>query len=386
MHTKKSSIRVLLWTDSDRFAGTEKHCLDLAGGLQGLGVSVGLGCRPGTPLSFKAAAEGVRLVKMDAQRGALAAVSRLSHLLKSGATDLVHVHNGRCALLARVALACAGRGTLVATQHFIAPARTRRRGFAGALSKHLHQWVDRGVGRWVSISGAVSEAMTLRGDAPVAKIRLVFNGVKDGGPREPERHVARSVLGLQRDLPILLCAARLEPEKGHSVLLNALAMLRGEGIDFLAVLVGEGSLEEALRDRIRAMGLSGHVQIVGQQPEIGVWLRAADALVLPSPAEPFGLVLVEAMCRGVPVLAAASGGPREILEDGSGLLFTPGDPRDLGFKLLQLLTQPALRQRLAEAGQARWAAKFSVERMAQAMWGVYQEAMGTGAQTGERGV
>ena len=93
------------------------------------------------------------------------------------------------------------------------------------------------------------------------------------------------------------------------------------------------------------------------------------------------LVLVEAMCRGVPVVAAAAGGPSEILEDGSGLLFTPGDPRDLGFKLLQLLTQPALRQRLEQAGQARWAAKFSVERMAQAMWGVYEEAMGAGAQT-----
>jgi glycosyltransferase involved in cell wall biosynthesis len=127
------------------------------------------------------------------------------------------------------------------------------------------------------------------------------------------------------------------------------------------------------------MGLSAQVQMVGQQPEIGVWLRAADALVLPSPAEPFGLVLVEAMCRRVPVVAAAAGGPSEILEDGSGLLFTPGDPRDLGFKLLQLLTQPELRHRLAEAGQARWVAKFSVERMAQAMVEVYEEAMGAEA-------
>jgi glycosyltransferase involved in cell wall biosynthesis len=149
-------------------------------------------------------------------------------------------------------------------------------------------------------------------------------------------------------------------------------------------LVGEGSLEESLRARIRAMGLSGQVQIVGQQPEIGVWLRASDALVLPSPAEPFGLVLLEAMCRGVPVLAAGAGGPREILEDGSGLLFTPDDPRDLGFKLLQLLTQPALRQRLTEAGQARWAAKFTVERMARSMWDVYQEAVGSSGQSEEQ--
>jgi len=383
MHTKKNSLRVLLWTDSDRFAGTERHCLDLAGGLQGLGVPVGLGCRPETPLSYKAAAEGVRLVKMDAERGALSAVTRLSGLLKSGATDLVHVHNGRCALLARVAVARAGRGTLVATQHFIAPARTRRRGLAGAFSRRVHRWVDRGVSRWVSISGAVGEAMVQRGDASAAKIRLVFNGVKSGAQQEPGRSAARSLLGLRCDVPILVCAARLEPEKGHTVLLNALGMLHREGIDFLAVLVGEGSQQQVIRDRVRAMGLSGQVQLVGQQPEIGVWLRAADALVLPSPAEPFGLVLVEAMCRGVPVVAAAAGGPSEILEDGSGLLFTPGDPRDLGFKLLQVLTQPALRERLAVAGQARWEAKFSVERMARAMWDVYEEAMVAGTATGK---
>jgi glycosyltransferase involved in cell wall biosynthesis len=316
---------------------------------------------------------------MDAERGVMTAISRLSRLLKSGATDLVHVHNGRCALLARIALKRAGRGTLVATQHFIAPARTRRRGLASVVSRRVHRWVDSGVSRWVSISGAVGEAMKQRGDAPPSKIRLVFNGVKGGSPGEPERNAARSVLGLRCDVPIIVCAARLEPEKGHNVLLNALGMLRREGIDFLAVLVGEGSQEGVLRERIRAMGLSAQVQMVGQQPEIGVWLRAADALVLPSPAEPFGLVLVEAMCRRVPVVAAAAGGPSEILEDGSGLLFTPGDPRDLGFKLLQLLTQPELRHRLAEAGQARWVAKFSVERMAQAMVEVYEEAMGAEA-------
>ena len=376
MHTKRRSIRVLLWTDSDRFAGTERHCLDLASGLQGLGVSVGLGCRPETPLSYKAAAEGVRLVKMDARRAAMAAVSSLSDLLRSGATDLVHVHNGRCALLARIALARAGRGTLVATQHFITPARTRRRGVAGAVSRRVHRWVDRGVSRWIAISGAVAEAMAQRGDAAAGKIRLVFNGVKGGAPHEPERDSARSLLGLRPDVPILVCPARLEEEKGHVVLINALRMLRREGVDFLGLLVGEGAQESALRERIHAGGLSGCVQLVGQQPEIGVWLRAADVVVLPSPAEPFGLVLVEAMCRGVPVVAAAAGGPVEILEDGSGLLFAPGDPRDLGFKLLQLLTQPGLRRRLSEAGHSRWAAKFSVERMCQAMWEVYAEAMG----------
>lgn len=115
--------------------------------------------------------------------------------------------------------------------------------------------------------------------------------------------------------------------------------------------------------------------MVGHQTEIAGWLRAADLLVLPSPAEPFGLVLLEAMCRGVPAVAAAAGGPLEILGDGSGLLFTPGDARDLGWKLLQLLKDPELRRKLSRAGHARWEAQFGLERMARSTLDVYREAI-----------
>jgi glycosyltransferase involved in cell wall biosynthesis len=373
---KTGSLRVLLWTDSDRFAGTERHCLDLAGGLQRLGLDVALGCRPETPLADKAVAEGIRLVELDTRWGGVRAVGRLRSLLRTGDRSLVHVHNGQCALLARIASAQAGRGTLVATQHFITPARTSRRGLSARIARRAHAWVDRGISRWVAISAAVGEAMVRRRDTSAGKIRLVFNGVQGGAPGELERTEARSVLGLPFDVPVFLCVARLEPEKGHGLLLNSLKMLSREKADFLMLFVGEGSLEGALAKRIRELGISERVRMVGQQPDVSLWLRAADALVLPSPAEPFGLALLEAMCREVPVLAAAAGGPLEILQDGGGLLFTPGDPRDLGRKLLQLLGQPILRGRLAKAGLSRWATCFSVERMAQTMREVYEESLG----------
>jgi glycosyltransferase involved in cell wall biosynthesis len=380
MNVKKGFFRVLLWTDSDRFAGTERHCLDLAGGLQRLGVDVVLGCRPETPLAVKAAAAGIRSVALDTRWGGMQAVFRLSRMLENGSADLVHVHNGKCALLARCAVARAGRGTLVASQHFISPARTRRRGLWAKVARQAHCWVDRGTSRWVSISAAVGDGILRRGDTSARKIRLVLNGVTGGSPQELDRGEARAVLGLPCDIPIILCIARLEPEKGHEVLLHALKMLSWEKLDFLALLVGEGSLEAAITERIHALGISGRVRFVGQQPDVSVWLRAADVLVLPSAAEPFGLVLLEAMCREIPVLAAAAGGPLEILENGSGLLFAPHDPRDLALKLFQLLRQPGLRESLAKAGYFRWAEKFSVHRMARETHDLYEEAlcMGTG--------
>jgi glycosyltransferase involved in cell wall biosynthesis len=85
------------------------------------------------------------------------------------------------------------------------------------------------------------------------------------------------------------------------------------------------------------------------------------------------------MCRAIPVVAAAAGGPLEILENGSGLLFAPHDPRDLALKMFQLLSQPGLRKSLAKAGRSRWAEKFSVPRMARDMNDVYEEVLGMDA-------
>jgi glycosyltransferase involved in cell wall biosynthesis len=375
MHVPNVFPRVFLWTDSDRFAGTERHCLELAGGLRSLGVHVHLGCRPESPLFHKAMDAQIRVVGMDARGAALGALSRLSGMLRDGASDLVHTHNGRCAALARVARLSAGRGTLVATQHFIAPARTNRRGLLAGLSRSIHGWIDHGISRWISISNAVGAAMISRGDTAVGKIRLVHNGLGCGGALEPDRMAARSALGLPSDVPILVCAARLEREKGHSVLLNAIRMLSREGVNFIVVIAGEGAEEGRIRERISWLGISGWAHMVGHQPELAVWLRAADLLVLPSPAEPFGLVVLEAMCRGVPVVAADAGGPREILADGSGVLFVPGDARDLGWKLLELLSAPERRLRLARAGRARWEAGFNLDRMVRATLQVYREAI-----------
>jgi glycosyltransferase involved in cell wall biosynthesis len=375
MHVSNVVPRVFLWTDSDRFAGTERHCLELAGGLRSLGVPVHLGCRPDSPLFHKAVDAQIRVVGMDASGAALGTLSRMSRMLRDGEIDLVHTHNGRCAALARVARLRAGRGTLVATQHFIAPARTNRSGLVAGLSRRIHGWIDRGISRWISISSAVGDAMISRGDTAAGKLRLVHNGVGYGGAVELDRMAARSVLGLPSDVPILVCAARLEREKGHSVLLNAISMLSREGVDFIVVIAGEGAEEGRIRERISTLGISGWAHMVGHQPELAVWLQAADLLVLPSPAEPFGLVVLEAMCRGVPVVAADAGGPREILEDGSGVLFVPGDARDLGWKLLELLRSPERRRRLSRAGRARWEARFNLDRMARATFQVYREAI-----------
>jgi glycosyltransferase involved in cell wall biosynthesis len=114
------------------------------------------------------------------------------------------------------------------------------------------------------------------------------------------------------------------------------------------------------------------VHVVGHRAEVPDVLAALDLLVCPSIREPFGMVLVEAMAAGRPVIASDSGGPPEIVEHGeSGLLFKTGDAAELAEAVLRLLRDPALAARLATRGRARVAERFTRARYAGEMEALY---------------
>lgn len=367
-------MRALVWTDSDCFAGTESHCLELGSRLSSAGVETLVGARPSSPLAERVVRRGGRTIPLNLRTEKLVALNALVRVLEKREVDVVHAHNGTTALFSCLAVARAGRGAVVATQHFIKPARELRTGAVRLLSRAAHRWMNARISRWIAISGAVASAIHSRGDCPSGCIRVVPNGVAAPDVGEPEKLEARATLGVEVSLPLILCVARLEPEKGHSTLLRAIALLKAEALRFNVVFVGDGSLRSALESDVRRLGLEGFVRLVGYQQKPGVWMQAADVLVLPSPEEPFGLALTEAMSRGLPVVGAASGGPLDIICPESGFLFQPGDPRSLAMTLQQLLRDPSLRAAMGKAGKARWSRFYGVERMAADVAAVYREA------------
>lgn len=368
-------MRVCVWTDSDRFAGTERHCVQLASGLREEGVEVLVACRPRSPLHQKAVELGVETELLDASRFPLLCLGRIQNLLRSGRVSVLHTHNGVTTALGALARRGVRRGALVATQHFIEPARTRRRGFSAWMVGGLQRWNEKGVNRWVAISAGVREAMLRRGDAENSRIALVPNGMQGPPCAEKTRSEARQALGMDASDWVLVCPARLEAEKDHRTLLHASGMLQAEGVSFRVFCVGDGSLRSRLQATVEALKLTDRVRFVGHQEVVEDWIRAADAVVLPSPAEPFGLVLLEAMSRNLPVVAADSGGPREILEGGAGVVFFPGDARDLAQKLLDLRRDPVRLEAIAQAGHIRWEQHFTHRKMVQSMRAVYEMAL-----------
>lgn len=376
-------MKVLVWTDSDCFAGTERHCLDLAVGLKALGVDVWLGTRAVCPLAEKARNSGIDVLEIGGTISWVESIRAMVDSLRHGKLDVIHTHNGVTTFWAAVAIGCAGRGKLVSTQHFITPARESRRGLVRLLSDWMHCWLRAQLSCCVAISKAVALEMSRREAGGLGDVAVVWNGVAGPGEDEPTREVARRWIGNESVVPLILCPARLEPEKGHAVLLEALRLMRLRGNVFEAVFVGGGSLEDALRAKIARFGLGDCVRLVGHQERPEVWMRASDIVVLPSPAEPFGLVLVEAMSRGVPVVAAAAGGPLEIVDQESGMLFSPGNSEELASMLGKLLADSGLRRRLGLGGQRRWRKCFSVPRMAEELLAVYRKVAEVGSHAVE---
>ncbi len=140
----------------------------------------------------------------------------------------------------------------------------------------------------------------------------------------------------------LLGVGRLAPEKGFEVLLRALASLRREGGSHRLLLVGDGPQRPALEALAGRLGLNSEVlQFVGTQANPWTYMAHADALVVPSHAEGFGLVLVEAMACGTQVISTRCGAPEEILEDGRwGQMAAPGDSNELAFAVRRALAAP----------------------------------------------
>jgi len=158
--------------------------------------------------------------------------------------------------------------------------------------------------------------------------------------------------------PRLLYAGNLVPNKGVDVLLRAVAVLRQRGTTCRVKILGEGPARSDLERLARALGIDDHVEWSDFVPQdrMPAEYGASMVTVLPTrgQAEGLGLVLVEALLAGSAVVGTPAGGIPEVVQDGAtGLLARDGDPNDLADKILRLLSDPGLRDRLTSTGRAR---------------------------------
>jgi glycosyltransferase involved in cell wall biosynthesis/peptidoglycan/xylan/chitin deacetylase (PgdA/CDA1 family) len=201
------------------------------------------------------------------------------------------------------------------------------------------------------------------GQTAADRIRVVRCGV-DPGLFATREHPRRE--GPTR----ILCVASFEKVKGHEHLLDACALLRDRGVEFVCDLVGEGPLRRDAESRIARLGLRGVVRALGSKPrpEVIRMLREADVAVLASQMTKEGkregipVALMEAMAAGLPVVASAISGIPELVEDSrTGILVRPGDPNGLADALHRLAADADLRRRMGAAGRRRVTERFNLQ-------------------------
>lgn len=220
--------------------------------------------------------------------------------------------------------------------------------------------------RRVDAAVAVGEASARRVEDFYAlgrgSVGSIPNFVPDPGPPPPPG---------PRSGPLrLVCVGRLDPVKGHDVLLQALA--RVEGVDLL--VLGEGGTRTALEATVAELGLGDRVRLPGWSESVPEELARHDVLVLPSRSEGWPLTVVEAMLAGLPVVASAVGSVPEVVRDGQTGLLVPKDDVDaLAGALTLLRDDPLLRGRFGAAGREVASRTMTAPLMASAWLELWQE-------------
>jgi glycosyltransferase involved in cell wall biosynthesis len=175
------------------------------------------------------------------------------------------------------------------------------------------------------------------------------------------------------DKKVILCTARLAPEKGHEYLLESLAKLLRVRTDWTCWLVGDGPMRRKLESRCRNLGLQKHVRFLGTRHDVPQLLHRADIFALASLKEVFGFAIVEAQMAGRPVVVTNAGAIPELVQHGHTGLLSPVRQSEAMFQNLKLLLEnESLRQSLAENGRKFAMERSSVESMASLVVDVYR--------------
>lgn len=308
-----------------------------------------------------------------------AMVRAAQDLLRTWQPDVVHAHDWLVTHPA-IAVAEAARVPLVGTIHATEAGR-----HSGWLSHPLNQqvhsvewWLANRADAVITCSQAMRKEVAHLFEIDPADVAVIHNGIEGRSWRVSSGEVARMREQHSPDgAPFLLFFGRLEWEKGVQDLLAALPRIRRRFPGTRVVVAGKGRHHDELVAQARKLRIRRAVDFVGHlsDRDLRALLAAADAVVLPSRYEPFGIVALEAAAAKAPLVASTAGGLGEVVIDGeTGLAFAPGDVAGLASSVETVLSDVPAATRRARAAQARLGADFDWGRIAEATVEVYRRA------------
>ena len=214
----------------------------------------------------------------------------------------------------------------------------------------------------IAISQFVKDFTTEDLQIPPDAIDVIHNCSDVGLYQRPADVLSvRGALEIDPSAPIAILVGELTGRKGVLEFIEAARVAHASVPAARFLLAGRGDLEQAARRRVAELGLDDAVRFLGWRSDVPDLLRASDLLAVTSLKEGFGRTITEAMSSGLPVVSFDSGAPREIIADGeTGILVPDRDPTAFGEAMISVLSNPARRKAMGEAGLALARARFDV--------------------------
>lgn len=273
-------------------------------------------------------------------------IVRLAWLFRRWGADVVHTHEDRPLVHGALAAALARVKTIIHSRHGQSLGMSRRQTWLVNLAARCTD-------HFVCVSRDGARLAVAHG-VSAGKVKTIWNGID----------LARfSCVGPNPTGPVV-CVSRLSPEKGIDSLMRTAALVVARNPRFRLEIAGDGMCMPALRQLVSQLGLGNHVHLLGEVADISALLARARLFVLPSLTEGISLTILEAMARGLPVVATRVGGTVEVVVEGqTGLLAAPNNPAELADTLLQLHDKPEQARALGQAGRRRVEQYFNVRQM-----------------------
>jgi glycosyltransferase involved in cell wall biosynthesis len=357
-------MRILQICSAREIGGGEKHLADLANTLVKRGHEVFAALSPESPvaplLSSVASCNRIEFSMRNSLN--LATAIKLSRFVRTNGIEIVHAHVARDYPLAALATGRSG-AQLVLTRHVLFPLH------------RIHRLTLRRTARVIAVSRAVAESIHSQNVFEAQKVVIIHNGI------DLDRFQNLKA-GRARDRKLRIgTVGHIAAIKGHEEFVRAAAIVSQHHADIEFVIAGEDKSashenQRALEKLIRELRMDEYVKLIGWQDDMPGFLSTLDLFVSAARSEPFGLSIVEAMAAGVPVIATASEGAREIIDDNQTGRLVPIENAPALAKAIQaLLSDCAAQSRLSANACAAVARRFSLGQMVDATEHLYRQAI-----------
>ncbi|MFH0794035.1 MAG: glycosyltransferase family 4 protein [bacterium] len=338
------------------WGGQSNHILILCRGLAARGHEVVMAVPEGSELARRGGKAGLDVftgVRFERGLRSLWSDARaMRRLAKARRFDVIHTHGSQDSWATAAALAgLAPRPLVMRTRHNIFPIRDH--------------WANRWLwGRFTDsiacISNAILEDCAAKPYLSRERLALIPSAVDADYYAGGQGARVQAELGLEGRY-VAGITGRLREEKGHRYLLEALPQVAAVAPDFILLVVGAGSLEDALRAQARELGVANRVIFTGFRADIADVLAALDLFIMPSVSEGLGTAVIEAAAAGLPIIASDVGGIPDIITHGiEGWLIAPTQSSALAEAILRFYHDRALARRCAEAAASKARKRFSI--------------------------